>query len=96
MSSFQRIIYPKVTAYNCKVLYTYIPILRTVGDLCHYINSKLNRAEDAPLFIYAQNELVISKLSIIAEIYQEFREDDFFLYLGYYEENLYADRPKES
>ena len=74
----------------------YILTPHTVGDLCQYINSKLNRAEDAPLFIYAHNELVISKLSIIAEIYQEFREDDFFLYLGYYEENMYADKPKES
>lgn len=66
-----------------------------VADLCQYINSKLNRPEEAAIFIYAHNEIVISKSSIIAEIYQEYREDDFFLYLGYYEENLYADKPKE-
>ena len=48
------------------------------------------------MFIYAHNELVTSKFSVIAEIYQEFREDDYFLYLGYYEENLYADKARES
>ena len=63
----------------------------TVADLCHYINSKLNRSEDKPLYIYAHNELVISKSSVIAEIYQEYREDDYFLYLGYWEDNTYAD-----
>lgn len=62
-----------------------------VGDLCHYINVKLNRSEEAPMFIYAQNELIVSKGSIIAGVYQEYREDDFFLYLAYYEENAYSD-----
>ena len=72
------------------------PLSPTVGDLCQYVNSKLNRSEQAPLFIYANNEIVTSLQSVIAEIYQEFREDDFFLYLGYYEENIYADKAKES
>ena len=68
----------------------------TVGDLCHYINGKLNRSEEAPMFIYANNEVVVSKDSIVAEVYQEYREDDFFLYLGYYEENIHADIARDS
>ena len=48
------------------------------------------------MFIYAHNELVVSKGNVIAEVYQEYRDDDFFLYLGYYEENMYADKPRES
>ena len=71
-------------------------LLPTVGDLCHYINSKLHRTEEAPMYIYANSELVVSKGSVIAEVYQEYREDDFFLYLGYYEENVYADIGRES
>ena len=48
------------------------------------------------MYIYANSELVVSKGSVIAEVYQEYREDDFFLYLGYYEENVYADIGRES
>ena len=62
-----------------------------VGDLCQYINSKLSRSEDKPIFIYAQGDTIVSKSSVISEIYQEYREDDYFLYLGYYEENVHAD-----
>ncbi|CAI8010824.1 Gamma-aminobutyric acid receptor-associated protein [Geodia barretti] len=78
---------------KCKFLF---PATATVGDLCHYINSKLHRTEEAPMYIYANSELVVSKGSVIAEVYQEYREDDFFLYLGYYEENVYADIGRES
>lgn len=64
--------------------------LPTVGDLCQYINNKMQRPEHAPLFIYANNEIVTSRNSTMAELYQEYREDDYFLYLAYYEENVYS------
>ena len=63
--------------------------MHTVGDLCQYVNSKLERSDQAPLYMYADNEIVTSKQSVIAEVYQEYRENDFFLYLGYFEENIY-------
>ena len=64
-------------------------LLCAVGELIQFINSKMSRSEQAPLFIYADNEIVVSPTNIMSELYQEFREDDFFLYLAYYEENIY-------
>lgn len=65
----------------------------TVCDLVQYINSKLpGRSEHAPLFIYIENEIIAPAEATMAELYQEHREDDYFLYLAYYEENHYQDK----
>ena len=65
----------------------------TVRDLIQYINSKLpGRSDHAPLFIYIENEIVAPAETTMAELYQEYREDDYFLYLAYYEENPYLDK----
>ena len=50
----------------------------------------MQRPEHAPLFIYVKNEVVASRNSTMAELYQEHREDDYFLYLAYFEENVYS------
>lgn len=60
-----------------------------VGNLIQFINSKIRRSEEDVLFIYVQNEIITAKDSTMAKIYQEYREDDYFLYLAYYERNLY-------
>lgn len=44
----------------------------------------------APLFIYADREVVLSRELEMARVYQEYREEDLFLYLAYYEDNVYA------
>ena len=69
---------------------------QTVGDLIQYINSKMYRPEHAPLFIYVDNEIIVSRESTMAELYQEYREDDYFLYLAYYEENKYSQPDRSS
>ena len=66
---------------------------RAVSDLCQYINEKTGRPDGhAPLFIYAANEVVLCREAGMAQVYQEYREADLFLYLAYYEENVYAHR----
>jgi len=50
----------------------------------------MGRPDCAPLFIYADNEIVASLNSTMAELYQEYREDDYFLYLAYFEENIHS------
>lgn len=66
-----------------------------VCDLIQYINSKLpGRSDRAPLFIYIENEIIASREATMAQLYQEYREDDYFLYLAYYEENHYQDKTK--
>ena len=60
-----------------------------VCDLIQYINSKLaGRSERAPLFIYIENEIVAPASATMAELYQEYREDDYFLYLALQREPL--------
>jgi len=60
--------------------------------LVKFINQKLGRADNDPLYIYADGEVVLSRSSQISKIYQEYREDDFFLYLAYYEVNIHQHR----
>lgn len=62
----------------------------TVGDLTKYINEKLKRPPHAPLFIYLDQEVVAAEDSELAALFQEYREDDYFLYLAYYEEMIYG------
>lgn len=59
-----------------------------------FINTQIERFEHAPLYIYVSNELVVSPEDTMAHLYQEFREDDFFLYLAYYEENIHRNRER--
>ena len=65
-----------------------------VGDLIQFINDKVGRSDlQAPLYLYVKNEIIVSQNSTMAELYQEFREDDFLLYLAFYEENIHRDVP---
>jgi len=51
----------------------------------------MSRPEHEPLYIYVQDEVVVSPEDTIAQLYQEYRDDDFLLYLAYYEENIHRD-----
>ena len=73
---------------------SYIPPYISVGNLIQFINTKVGRQEEDELYIYIQNELVAAKDSKMASIYQEYREDDYFLYLAYYERNIYETESK--
>ena len=58
--------------------------------MIQYINSKLpSHSEHAHLFIYIESEIIAHQGVTMAQLYQEYREDDYFLYLAYYEENHY-------
>lgn len=64
-----------------------------MSGLIQFINSEVGRPDQAPLYIYVSNELIVSLDSTMAELYQEYREDDFFLYLAYYEKNIHKHIP---
>ena len=73
--------------------YTCTCYIAAVCDLSQYINSKLpGRSEHAPLFIYIESEIIAPREATMAQLYQEYREDDYFLYLAYYEKNHYQDK----
>eukprot|EP00731_Ephydatia_muelleri_P015394 Em0008g1114a len=78
---------PELTNY--KILF---PSSVSVGDLCTYLNGKLKRSDNAPLYIYVAKDTLLSRLTSIDEVYQEYRDDDYFLYLAYYEVNIHLKR----
>ena len=53
-----------------------------VNDIIEWINQKLGRSSYAPLFLYVDNEVVVSRDSKLSRIYQEYRENDYFLYIA--------------
>ena len=67
-----------------------------VSDVIQYINDKLQRPKHAPLYLYVDNEIVAAESSSLASLYQEYREDDYFLYLAYYEEIVHSSTVTDS
>ena len=65
-------------------------------DVIQYINDKLQRPKHAPLYLYVDNEIVAAESSSLASLYQEYREDDYFLYLAYYEEMVHSSSVADS
>ena len=65
-------------------------------DVIQYINDKLQRPKHAPLYLYVDNEIVVAESSSLASLYQEYREDDYFLYLAYFEEMVHSSSIAES
>lgn len=71
---------------NFKFLF---PASSKVNDIIEWINQKLGRPSYAPLFLYVDDEVVVSRDSKLSRIYQEYRENDYFLYIAYYEIMIY-------
>ena len=67
----------------------------SVRSLIKFINSELDRPDHAPLFIYVSNEVIVSSDSTMAQLYQEYRQDDFFLYIAFYEKNTHKNLPPD-
>lgn len=57
----------------------------TVKDIIEWINEKLRRPYNAPLYLYVDNEVVVDTGSTLSSVYQEYRDDDYYLYIAYYE-----------
>jgi hypothetical protein len=78
---------------NFKLL---LPASSKVSDIVQYINEKLKRPIHAPLYIYVDSDVIAASDSTLARLYQEYRDDDYFLYLSYFEELIYNTSEKES
>ena len=67
-----------------------------VSDVMKYINDKLRRPSHAPLYLYVDNDVVAAPDSTLARLYQEYRDNDYFLYIAYYEELIHYTGEKET
>lgn len=62
--------------------------LPTVAEVIEFIKGKLDYPAKVPLYFYI-NGIIPSLTSTMGELYQEYREPDYLLYIGYYEENIH-------
>ncbi len=56
-----------------------------VKDIMDWINEKLRRPTNAPLYLYVDNDIVVAPNSTLSRVYQEYRDSDYYLYIAYYE-----------
>ena len=68
---------------------TNINCFLTVAEVIEFIKGKLDYPPNVPLYFYI-NGIIPSMNSTMGELYQEYRESDYLLYIGYYEENIYS------
>lgn len=64
-------------------------VFSTVAEVIEFIKGKLDFPPDLPLYFYI-NGVIPSMRSTMGELYQEYREPDYLLYIGYYEENIHS------
>lgn len=86
--------FSKVVHYNTISVWIHLVVVKLccisliVSDVVKYINEKLRRPPHAPLYLYVDNEVIASENSSLARLYQEFRDNDYFLYVAYHEESI--------
>lgn len=67
---------------------TIILFIFLVAEVIEFIKGKLDYPVDLPLYFYI-NGIIPSNKSTMGELYQEYREPDYLLYIGYCEENIH-------
>jgi len=66
--------------------------LPTVAEVIEFIKGKLGYSQlpqQVPLYFYI-NGIIPSMTSTMGELYQEYREQDYLLYIAYCEENIHT------
>ena len=67
-----------------------MPKAFTVGEVLSVIRSKLNLTREQGLVLMASGKYILKQNTSIAEVYEQYRDEDGFLYLLYAEENIYG------
>lgn len=67
-----------------------VPKEFTVGNLIYSIRKNLVVSADRSIFIFVDNNVLPRSNDSIVDIYNEYRDDDMFLYIVYCHENTFG------
>lgn len=62
----------------------------TIGNLIYSIRKNLMVSADKSIFIFVDNNVIPRSTVSIVDIYNEYRDDDMFLYVVYCHENTFG------
>ena len=66
-----------------------VPVNLTVGQLVYVIRRRLKLEKETALFIFC-NDILPPTSSLVIDIYNEYKDDDKFLYITYSSENAFG------
>ena len=67
-----------------------VPHDLTMGQFLYVIRKRISLSSDQAIFIYVNNSLLPNTSSLVSSIYDEFKDDDGFLYITYSGENTFG------
>lgn len=67
-----------------------IPKLITVGQLTYVIRKKINLLPEKAIFVFFNKNTLVPSYYTLEKVYEEFKDDDGFLYAYYSDENSYG------
>lgn len=62
----------------------------TIGEVLATIRNKLHITPQQGIVLLADGKYILKNGSILAEVYEQHRDEDGFLYLIYTDENIYG------
>merc|ERR1712080_35305 len=66
-----------------------VPTNITVGQFYYLVRSKINLRQEDALFFFINN-MIPNSSTTLESLYQEHREEDYFLYISYSDESVYG------
>lgn len=80
---------PSKHSADLKIKYL-VPKDFTVGNLIYSIRKNLVVSQETSIFIFIENNILPRSTERISDIYNEYRDDDMFLYIVYCHENTFG------
>lgn len=67
-----------------------IPLDLTLGQFIHVIRKKIKLASEKSIFLFTQQNNIMTVSEMMNTIYKKHKDNDGFLYLVYFEENTFG------
>ncbi len=67
-----------------------VPKDHTVGQLVYIVMRKINGSPENTYFFYTKHQTLLSTAQLISQVYEQYHDDDGFLYIVYDGENTFG------
>ena len=67
-----------------------IPLDLTLGQFIHVIRKKIKLTSEKSIFLFTQQNNIMTISEMMNTIYKKYKDEDGFLYLVYFEENTFG------
>jgi GABA(A) receptor-associated protein len=76
---------------KCKFL---VPSEMTLGQFMCVLRRRIKIADTESIFIFVNNNVLPPTTSLVSTLYEEYKNEDGFLYMSYCNENVFGSNPQ--